>query len=113
MATITTYKVLGQSAPVATTLTDLYTVPGATMTVQSSITACNTSSTATSFRLAVRVAGATIDNSHYIYYDEPLAGNSTFTLTLGITLATTDVVSVYATDATVSFNMFGAEYTET
>jgi hypothetical protein len=47
----------------------------------------------------------------YLYYDVTLAGNDTFIATIGITLATTDVVSVYATLATLSFNLFGQEST--
>lgn len=105
------YKVLGQSTPSATTLTTLYTVPAATSTVCSTVTVCNRSATATSFRIAVRPAGAGIANQHYIFYDVSIAGNDTFSATLGITLATTDVVSVYATNATLSFNLFGQENT--
>lgn len=106
-----TYKVLGQSDPLAATLTDVYTVPGATSAIVSSITVANRSATATSFRVAVRLAGAAIANQHYVAYDVPINGNQTITLTLGITLATTDVVSVYATLATLSFNVFGVEKT--
>lgn len=106
-----TYKVLGQNAPSATTLTTLYTAPAATSAVASSVVVCNRSATATSFRVAVRPAGAAVSNEHYLYYDVPIAGNDTFTATLGITLATTDVVSVYATLATLSFNLFGQENT--
>ena len=105
----TALKVLGQSNPTAATLTTLYTVPASTSTVVSSIMVCNRSATATSFRIAVRPAGAGISDEHYIYNDLPISGNDTFTATLGITLATTDVVSVYATLATLSFNMFGQE----
>lgn len=104
-----TIKVLGQQNPSATTLTTLYTVPGATSTVTSTIVVCNRSATATSFRIAVRPGGAAISNEHYIYYDVPIAGNDTFTATIGMTLATTDVISVYATLATLSFNLFGQE----
>ena len=107
----TTLKVLGQSNPTATTLTTLYTVPGATSAVCSSIVVCNRSATATTFRIAVRPAGAGISNEHYIYYDVTLAGNDTFIATIGISLATTDVVSVYATLATLSFNLYGQENT--
>jgi len=107
----TTLKVLGQSNPSATTLTALYTVGASTSTVVSSITVCNRSATATTFRIAVRPAGAAIDDKHYIYYDVTLAGNDTFAATLGITLATTDVISVYATLATLSFQAFGQENT--
>jgi hypothetical protein len=103
----TTIKVLGQSNPSATTLTTLYTA--ATAAVASSIVVCNRSATATSFRIAVRPAGAAISNEHYLYYDLTIAGSDTFIATIGITLAATDVVSVYATLATLSFNLFGQE----
>ena len=105
----TVIKVLGQLNPSANTATDLYTVPAATSAVISSITVCNRSATATTFNIAVRPAGAAIANQHYLYYQVTLAGNDTFAATLGITLATTDVVTVLATLATLSFSMFGQE----
>jgi len=107
----TAISVLGQSNPLATTLTTLYTVPAATTTACSSIVVCNRSATATSFRIAVRPAGAAISNEHYLFYDVAIAGNDTFVATIGITLAATDVVSVYATLATLSFNLFGQQNT--
>lgn len=110
MATVT-QKVLGQSAPSAATLTTLYTVPAATQTTVSTITVCNQSATATSFRVAVRPAGAAITASQYIYYDVIISGGDSFAATFGITLAATDVVSVYATLATLSFSLFGVETT--
>ena len=103
-------KVLGQSAPGAASLTTLYTVPAVTSTVCSSISVCNRSATATSFRIAVRPSGGAISNEMYLYYDVVIAGNDTFVASIGITLATTDVVSVYATLATLSFNLFGQEH---
>ena len=107
----TAYKVLGQSAPSAATLTTLYTVPSSTEAVGSSIVVCNRSATSTEFRVAVRPAGASIADQHYLYYDIIIPGNETFIATIGMTLATTDVVSVYATLATVSFTLFGQEVT--
>jgi len=104
-----TYKVLGQSAPSATTDTDVYTVPSATSAVVSTISVCNRSDTAASYRIAVRPAGATIANQHYIAYDIALAANDTTALTLGVSLATTDVVTVYASTANLTFNIFGSE----
>lgn len=105
-----TYKVLGQSNPSATTLTTLYTVPAATQAVASTMTICNLGVT-TTVRVAVRVAGAAIANQQYIVYDNVVNANDTMFLTLGIALATTDVVSVYAGTANVSFNLFGSEIT--
>jgi hypothetical protein len=106
-----TYKVLGQSNPTATTDTDLYTVQGGTMVVISSLVVCNRSGTATSFRIAIRPGGATIADEHYLYYDLPLDSNDTFVATIGVTLYETDVIAVYATDATLSFAAFGQEFT--
>jgi glucose-6-phosphate dehydrogenase assembly protein OpcA len=104
-----TYKVLGQSNPSATTATTLYTVPSSTSTVVSTISICNQASSAASYRIAVRPAGATLAAQHYLAYDIALAANDTTALTLGITLATTDVVTVYASSATLSFSAFGSE----
>lgn len=106
-----TLKVLGQVVPGAATLTTAYTVPAATSTVVSSIVVSNNSATATSFRIAIRVSGAAIDPKHYLYYDVAIGGNDTFVATIGATLATTDVISVYATLATLAFNILGAENT--
>jgi glucose-6-phosphate dehydrogenase assembly protein OpcA len=105
----TTYKVLGQSNPAATTLTTLYTVPSATSTVVSTLMICNQASTAASFRVAVRPAGASIVAQHYLSYDTVVPANDSIALTLGMTLATTDVVSVYASTTTMSFSLFGSE----
>ena len=91
MAT-TTYKVLGQSNPSATTLTTLYTVPSATSAVVSTITIANQTSTAATYRVSIRVAGAADTAKQYVAYDISLPGNATDTLTLGVTLAATDVI---------------------
>lgn len=107
----TTPKVLGQSKPSATTLTALYTVPAATSAVASTITVCNQSATPTAFRISVAPAGAGDATSQYLYYDVAIGGNDTFAATLGISLATTDVVRVYNTLATLSFSLFGVENT--
>lgn len=106
-----THKVLGQSNPSATTATTLYTVPSATQTIASTLTIANLASTATTYRVAVRPAGATLANQHYVAYDVALGGNDTAMLTLGIALAATDVVTVYAGSANVAFSLFGVEIT--
>jgi glucose-6-phosphate dehydrogenase assembly protein OpcA len=105
----TTYKVLAQSNPSATTATTLYTVPSSTSTVVSTVTVCNQAASAGSFRIAVRPAGATLAAVHYVAYDVAIAANDTTAITLGLTLATTDVVTVYASSATMSFHAYGSE----
>lgn len=104
-----TIKVLGQANPSAATLTDAYTVPGATTATVSSIMVANRSSVATAFRISVAVAGAADSNEQYLYYDIAIPGNDTFAATLGVTLAATDVVRVYATLATLSFQIYGVQ----
>ena len=106
-----TRKVLGQSNPGAATLTDAYTVPGATQAIVSTISVANRSATPTAFRISVAVAGAVDDAKQYAYYDITIGGNVTFVSTLGITLGAADVIRVYATLATLSFNIFGVELT--
>jgi hypothetical protein len=105
----TTYKVLGQLYPSAATLSTLYTTPSSTSSVGSTITICNLSANPDTFRVAIRVGGASISNEDYLFFEESIAGFSTVTLTAGITLATTDIVSVYSTNGTCSFNLFGSE----
>lgn len=105
----TSYKVLGQSNPSATTATTLYTCPSATETVISTITVCNQAATAATYRIAVRPDGAALAAQHYVAYDVSLPGNATDTLTLGITLNASDVVTVYSSTATMSFNAYGSE----
>lgn len=106
-----TLKTLGQSKPSAATLTAAYTVPGATSAVISTIVVCNQSSTETAFRISIAVGGAADTASQYIAYDAPIDGNDTVTITIGISLAATDVIRVYNTLATCSFNIFGTEIT--
>lgn len=106
MATV--YKVLGQAATSALTETSLYTVTS-TSAVVSSIIVCNRSSSPTDFRVAVCVGGATTTSKDYIYYDVPIGSNDTFIATVGLTLASGDIVKVYSTSNNLSFQIFGSE----
>jgi glucose-6-phosphate dehydrogenase assembly protein OpcA len=105
----TTYKVLAQAATAATTSTDLYTVGAGKSAVISTIVVANRAAGPATYRIAVRVAGATLANAQYIAYDVIVGASDSTTLTLGITLAATDVVTVYASNANLSFNVFGSE----
>lgn len=105
----TTYKVLGQSNPSATTATTLYTVPASTQAVISTIVIANLTATAATFRIAVRPAGATLANSQYIAYDITVGASDSTALTLGVTMNATDVLTVYASTANLTFTAFGSE----
>jgi hypothetical protein len=107
MATI--YKILGQSAPAATTEVDLYTVPAATDAVVSTVTVCNRGTASGTYRVYVSPAGAATANANYLVYDATLAAKAVIALTLGITLDATDELRIYASTADFSFNAFGTE----
>jgi hypothetical protein len=105
----TTYKVLGQSAPSATTNTNIYTVPAGTQAVISTISIANRTAGELSFRIAVRPDGETLANKHYIAYDAKVSGQDSLFLTVGITADAGDIVTVYASSADLSFNVYGSE----
>lgn len=104
-----TYKILGQAIPAASTPTDVYTVGAGTSAVISSINICNQSTTSGTYRIAARPAGTTLSNVHYLAYDAIVPANDTVSLTIGITLATTDVVTVQSSTGNISFSAFGSE----
>lgn len=102
-----TYKVLAQAAPSAATLSTLLTATS--QTIVSTLNASNIGSTQDTIRIAVRPAGASIANQHYIAYNVPLAAGAVFSLQGGITLGNTDVISVYSTTGNTSFSAFGSD----
>jgi len=105
------YKVLAQAIPSATTATTLYTCATANGAVASTMTICNQGASTTNVRVAVRPAGAALAAQHYIVYDTSVNTSDTLFLTIGLSLANTDVITVYAGTSTVSFGLFGSELT--
>lgn len=97
---------LGQSAPAATTLTDAYTVPvGKHSTIE--VIACNRAGAAT-VRVSHAVAGAVDATKQYLLFDFALGASATQS-TVRFTASAGDVIRVYASSATVSFNVNGIE----
>lgn len=107
----TTYKVLGQASPTSNADTDLYTVPASTQAVISSIVICNRDEANNTFRIAVRPAGAALANQHYISFDTDVPARDTISLSLGMSLGNTDVVTINTISGNVSYSLFGAEIT--
>lgn len=105
----TSYKVLGQVNPSATTDTTAYTVPSATETIISTIAVCNQASSAATYRIAIRPDGAALSAEHYIVYGATVPASDSVMLTVGLTLNAADVITVYASSANLSFNLFGSE----
>ena len=105
----TTYKVLGQLEPAATTETTLYTVPASTEAVCSTLSVCNKAAAAGSFRIRIKINNAADDDKQFVAYDAPIAAKDTLLLTFGATLGAGDVVVAYGSSADVSFTLFGSE----
>ncbi len=105
-----TYKVLGQSAPSDTNNTNLYTVPSATQAIVSTISVTNDTTSSATFRIYVRVAGAAAGAINALYFDAPLAANTTMLATAGITLGAGDILTVQSGTANaLTFQAFGSE----
>lgn len=107
-------KILGQSNPSATTVTTLYTVPSSKEAVISTISVANLTATAATFRLILQPSAdvsATILNKQYLAYDITLGASDSTVITIGLTLATGDVIKVYGSTANIAFQAFGDEAT--
>ena len=108
----TNYLILGQFSPTTTSDATLYTVPANTQTVVSTISVTNDITTSASFRIYLRKAGAAASATNALYFDVPLAGNSTLLITAGITLNAGDVITVRTSVANaLGFQAFGSQVT--
>jgi hypothetical protein len=108
----TARKTLGQAKPAAATDGTLYTVPGATDTVVSSIVVSETGGTATTFRICTDAAGGAITAvGKSLAWDVAIAANSTVTFTIGATLAAASTVIVRSASGNCNFTAFGQENT--
>lgn len=87
---------------------DLETVPSATQAIGSTLYVVNQTATAQYYRIAIRVAGAALANQ-WIAYDVAISPNETIAYTTGISLAATDVITVFASSNLVNFTITGAE----
>ncbi len=105
------YKVLAQAAPIATTDTELYTVPAGRETVVSTLMIANrSSSVTTTYRIAIVPSGGTLGNQHYMAYNIPVEPLDSATIAIGITLRAGDKIIVYVSAENLSFSVFGVEF---
>lgn len=103
------YKILGQTNPIANTMTTTYTVPGNNSAVVSSVVICNQSSNSASFSLVVLPSGESIGSQHFINFKTPIPGNDSITVTIGLTMSANDSISANISSSNVSVGVFGSE----
>lgn len=102
--------ILGQAAPAAAANGDVIAAVAANRRqVVSSLVIANTGAAATTFRVFARKAGAAAAVGNAIAYDVNIDANSVISLTLGICLAATDVLTVRSAAGGVTFTAFGEE----
>lgn len=104
-----TYKVLGQVRPASATDADLYTNPAGGQAIISTLAVSNTSAVNDTFRIYVRIDGATAAEGNALVYDAPIGANSTVNLTMGTTIDAADAITVYSANGTTTFHAFGLE----
>lgn len=96
-----------QVNPLATTLTDGYTVPADTY-FEGHVIVANRSAVATTFRISIAIAGAADSPAQYIAYDVTIGSNAVVA-SPRFAIGPADVVRVYATLATLAFSITGLE----
>lgn len=106
----TARSVLGQVvSSAANTDTTLYTVPAATDAVCSALAVCNTDTSSHVYTIKIRIAGASSTTKQVVASAVPIGASTTQMVLHGLTLATTDVVTVQSDSVLVTFNLFGQQ----
>lgn len=106
----TTYKILGQSNPSDTSVTDLYIVPSATSAVVSTISATNVDGGASDISIFIVASGDSAGAANALVYEAELGANTVQGFTLGVTLGAGDKIQVQlATASAATFQAFGSE----
>ena len=103
----TTYKILGQITGSSATAS-LYTSPGSTQTVVSSLVVANRSTANSSYFIAVIPNGGSLYNENWLAFNVPISGSDSTALTLGITLNAGDFIQVSGL-VSGSFSLFGSQ----
>jgi hypothetical protein len=106
----TTRKTLGRANPAAATDGTLYTVPGATDAVVSSIVAAETNGVATTVKICTDAGGSAVTAAaRAVAFNVPLAANQVLAFQLGVTLAAASTIVVQSASGNVTFSAFGQE----
>lgn len=106
MATV--WGALGQTKPLATTLTNAYTVPSTKhATVQ--VVMANVGAAA-NVRVSHSIAGASDALSQYLVYDLAIPAGTTVS-TAKFVMNATDIIRVYSSTGNVTFHINGIEET--
>lgn len=109
------YKILGQIAPTANTLTNAYST-GSASAVLNTIYICNQGVANANVDLIVRPTGVALGNQHFVLRQQNLPAAETLVLNLNITMNTNTIIasniarrSGETTTPDCSISVFGVE----
>lgn len=102
-------KNLGQSAPLASTDTDVYTVPSNTSAVISTLWVHNGGASESTITILHRVNGEANSAKQRLAYDVVVPAKTIVPFTNGITMGENDVITVNTSTADFSINIYGSE----
>jgi CDP-diglyceride synthetase len=94
-----------------TTYATLYNTSASATAVISTITVCNTASTAATYRIGIMGSAGTPGASEWIIHGATVAANDTGALTLGVTLGNSQFIRISSSANTVAFAAFVSEIT--
>lgn len=106
-------KQLSQSRPAGTIAVSIYSPGASTTAIIKNITVCNTTNTQAKFRVFIDDSGTTYDESTAIFWDSPIKGNTTVSITSFWAMNNSSGNFAVRTDTAnaLTFTISGAEIT--
>ena len=106
-----TYEILGQLAPSADTLTNVFVTGASSSAIVGTITIHNFSDANASYSLVVRPINETLANKHFIIRGGILPAREMISITGAVTMNASAILAANTSGGSVSFNAYGVEIT--
>lgn len=106
-----TYEILGQLAPSANTLTNVFVTGASSSAIVGTITIHNFSDANASYSLVVRPINETLANKHFIIRGGILPAREMISITGAVTMNANAILAANTNGGSVSFNAYGVEIT--
>ena len=106
-----TYEILGQLAPSANTLTNVFVTGASSSAIVGTITLHNFSDANASYSLVVRPINESLANKHFIIRGGVLPAREMISITGAVTMNANAILAANTSGGSVSFNAYGVEIT--
>ena len=106
-----TYEILGQLAPSANTLTNVFVTGASSSAIVGTITLHNFSDANASYSLVVRPINESLANKHFIIRGGILPAREMISITGAVTMNANAILAANTNGGSVSFNAYGVEIT--